>query len=142
MGPWAVAGACIVLELLVLLAIHIPLAGVAVPAAALLIPMPDIVCVTLDLSNGDGVCPPTLLTLSSEPLDGPAPPLYLWLYLSLAWCVISYGMQQSANRDELWDLTGQLAFYKSYHSDPVNVAIHAIFVPIILWTAIGTVNSQ
>ncbi|KAF8339115.1 uncharacterized protein EI90DRAFT_3144276 [Cantharellus anzutake] len=29
----------------------------------------------------------------------------------------------------------QLAFYGAYHSNPINVAIHIVFVPTILWTA-------
>lgn len=30
------------------------------------------------------------------------------------------------------DLEEQLAFYRKYHSDPVNVAVHMVFVPLIL----------
>lgn len=36
----------------------------------------------------------------------------------------------------LFDLCSQLAFYKSYHSDRVNVLIHAIFVPTILYSSL------
>lgn len=32
------------------------------------------------------------------------------------------------------DLETQLAFYGSYHSHPLNQAIHFVFVPLILWT--------
>ncbi|CUS22924.1 LAQU0S07e03290g1_1 [Lachancea quebecensis] len=35
----------------------------------------------------------------------------------------------------LFDLSSQLAFYKSYHSDSINVMIHAIFVPTILYSS-------
>ena len=33
------------------------------------------------------------------------------------------------------DLLSELAFYSKFHMDPRNVLIHAIFVPLILWTA-------
>lgn len=33
-----------------------------------------------------------------------------------------------------FNLKEQLAFYGSYHSNPINQAIHAIFVPLILWS--------
>ena len=32
------------------------------------------------------------------------------------------------------DLTEHLAFYGVYHQDPVNQAIHFIFVPTLLWS--------
>lgn len=34
------------------------------------------------------------------------------------------------------DLEGQLGFYRAYHSDPVNVAIHMVFIPLILLSAL------
>ncbi|KAG5365613.1 putative endoplasmic reticulum membrane protein [Yarrowia sp. B02] len=34
-----------------------------------------------------------------------------------------------------YDLKNQLAFYRAYHSNPVNVVIHVICVPIILLTS-------
>ncbi|SCU93760.1 LADA_0G04764g1_1 [Lachancea dasiensis] len=37
---------------------------------------------------------------------------------------------------ELLDLTTQLAFYKSYHSNHTNVLIHAAFVPLILYSSL------
>ncbi|KAI0370178.1 DUF962-domain-containing protein [Pilatotrama ljubarskyi] len=36
----------------------------------------------------------------------------------------------------LLDVKRQLTFYGAYHDHPVNVAIHMIFVPTILWTAL------
>ena len=33
-----------------------------------------------------------------------------------------------------FNLGDQLAFYGSYHHNPVNQAIHFVFVPAILWT--------
>jgi uncharacterized membrane protein YGL010W len=33
-----------------------------------------------------------------------------------------------------FNLRDQLIFYGSYHSNPINQAIHFIFVPLILWT--------
>ncbi|SCV00544.1 LANO_0F07404g1_1 [Lachancea nothofagi CBS 11611] len=36
---------------------------------------------------------------------------------------------------DLFDLTTQLAFYKSYHSNHTNVLIHAMFVPLILYSS-------
>lgn len=38
------------------------------------------------------------------------------------------------------DLHTQLAFYKSYHSDTVNVLIHSIFVPSILFSSMLILN--
>lgn len=31
------------------------------------------------------------------------------------------------------DTCQQLAFYGSYHSNPINIAIHILFVPLIMW---------
>ncbi|SCU92793.1 LAME_0F01508g1_1 [Lachancea meyersii CBS 8951] len=36
---------------------------------------------------------------------------------------------------ELFDLTTQLACYKGYHSNDTNVQIHAVFVPLILFSS-------
>ncbi|SCU84563.1 LAFA_0D10660g1_1 [Lachancea sp. 'fantastica'] len=36
---------------------------------------------------------------------------------------------------ETFDLTTQLAFYKRYHSNDTNVQIHAVFVPLILYSS-------
>ncbi|QRV72736.1 endoplasmic reticulum membrane protein [Ceratobasidium sp. AG-Ba] len=36
---------------------------------------------------------------------------------------------------KLFDVNHQLAFYGAYHSNKINIAIHIICVPIILWTA-------
>ncbi|CCF57203.1 hypothetical protein KAFR_0C02100 [Kazachstania africana CBS 2517] len=36
--------------------------------------------------------------------------------------------------EELFNLRSQLSFYKYYHSDRINVLIHSIFVPIILFS--------
>ncbi|KAG8923660.1 hypothetical protein FRC01_012507 [Tulasnella sp. 417] len=36
---------------------------------------------------------------------------------------------------KLFDVEHQLVFYGAYHSHKVNVAIHMVFVPTILWTA-------
>lgn len=33
-----------------------------------------------------------------------------------------------------WDLHQELAFYGSYHQNPINQLIHFIFIPIIWWT--------
>ena len=35
---------------------------------------------------------------------------------------------------KLFDVDHQLAFYGAYHSNKINVAIHIICVPIIMWT--------
>lgn len=32
------------------------------------------------------------------------------------------------------DFSEELAFYGSYHQDPVNQAIHFVFVPLVRWT--------
>jgi len=36
----------------------------------------------------------------------------------------------------LFDIRKQLTFYGSYHSHPVNVAIHIFGVPLLLWSAL------
>lgn len=36
---------------------------------------------------------------------------------------------------KLFDVEHQLVFYGAYHSNKVNVAIHMVFVPTILWTS-------
>jgi len=36
---------------------------------------------------------------------------------------------------KLFDVKTQLKFYGAYHANPINVAVHVICVPIILWTA-------
>ena len=56
----------------------------------------------------------------------------------LVLCIaIPLGMEQSKRRGELYDLKESLAFYKSYHSNPVNEAIHLVCIPGILWSSIG-----
>ncbi|KAH9999366.1 hypothetical protein BJV77DRAFT_1142607 [Russula vinacea] len=35
---------------------------------------------------------------------------------------------------DLFDIRKQLAFYGSYHSNPINIAIHILFVPLIMWS--------
>jgi uncharacterized membrane protein YGL010W len=35
-----------------------------------------------------------------------------------------------------FNLKDQLGFYASYHAHPLNVLIHVICVPLILWTAV------
>ncbi|KIJ26023.1 hypothetical protein M422DRAFT_236683 [Sphaerobolus stellatus SS14] len=37
---------------------------------------------------------------------------------------------------DLFDVKHQLIFYGKYHSNKVNVAIHMVFVPLIVWTAL------
>jgi len=44
-------------------------------------------------------------------------------------------LKQVAKDNDLWDVEEQLAFYGAYHHTPGNKAIHLVFVPIILWTA-------
>jgi len=34
----------------------------------------------------------------------------------------------------LFDIRKQLAFYGSYHSHPINIVVHVIFVPLIMWS--------
>ncbi|KAG8979803.1 hypothetical protein FRB90_007909, partial [Tulasnella sp. 427] len=36
---------------------------------------------------------------------------------------------------KLFDVEHQLVFYGAYHSNKVNVAIHMVFVPAILWSS-------
>eukprot|EP00002_Diphylleia_rotans_P025378 TRINITY_DN5012_c0_g1_i6.p1 TRINITY_DN5012_c0_g1~~TRINITY_DN5012_c0_g1_i6.p1 ORF type:complete len:208 (+),score=44.69 TRINITY_DN5012_c0_g1_i6:61-684(+) len=49
--------------------------------------------------------------------------------------------QRNPNAVGLFDLKGQLAFYGEYHSNPVNRAIHAIFVPTILWSVFAMLQA-
>ena len=35
----------------------------------------------------------------------------------------------------IFDLTSQLAFYASYHTNKTNQLVHIIFVPVLLWSA-------
>ncbi|KAK0461709.1 uncharacterized protein EV420DRAFT_124537 [Desarmillaria tabescens] len=37
---------------------------------------------------------------------------------------------------ELFDIRKQFTFYGSYHTNPINVTIHIICVPMILWTGL------
>ncbi|TPX44708.1 hypothetical protein SeLEV6574_g04323 [Synchytrium endobioticum] len=37
---------------------------------------------------------------------------------------------------KLFDLEAQLCSYGAYHSNPLNVAIHMVFVPTIFWSAL------
>ncbi|KAI0254351.1 DUF962-domain-containing protein [Lactifluus subvellereus] len=36
---------------------------------------------------------------------------------------------------DLFNVRKQLAFYGAYHSNPINVAIHIVCVPLIMWSA-------
>lgn len=36
---------------------------------------------------------------------------------------------------EVFDVRKQLTFYGAYHNNPTNVAVHMVFVPLILWTS-------
>ncbi|KAF7728201.1 hypothetical protein EC973_006595 [Apophysomyces ossiformis] len=38
---------------------------------------------------------------------------------------------------DIFDLKKQLVFYGAHHNNKVNIAIHMVFVPIILWTFFG-----
>ncbi|KAL1732728.1 hypothetical protein EV714DRAFT_247242 [Schizophyllum commune] len=40
-----------------------------------------------------------------------------------------------STKASLFDVKAQLTFYGAYHSNKVNVGIHMIFVPTIMWTA-------
>ena len=108
-----------------------PIVGAALTVLGPLCPMPQLLCDALDLS----ACGP-VLTLEVDPVyEGKHGPIKYYLFL--LWLAIPIGMQQSKQRGELFDLHGQMVFYKSYHSDRINVAIHALCIPIILWTALG-----
>jgi len=37
---------------------------------------------------------------------------------------------------DLFDVKKQLAFYASYHRNPINIGIHICCVPLILWTSL------
>ncbi|CDO74546.1 hypothetical protein BN946_scf184632.g3 [Trametes cinnabarina] len=39
-------------------------------------------------------------------------------------------------RSDLFDVKKQLTFYGAYHNHPVNIAIHTVFVPAILWSSL------
>ncbi|QRV87604.1 endoplasmic reticulum membrane protein [Ceratobasidium sp. AG-Ba] len=42
---------------------------------------------------------------------------------------------------KLFDVNHQLAFYGAYHSNKINIAIHIICVPIILWQVVFLANA-
>jgi uncharacterized membrane protein YGL010W len=46
--------------------------------------------------------------------------------------VVCSAMMRRVQKNE--DLEDQLVFYSSYHQDPVNIAIHCVFIPMIWWT--------
>lgn len=35
---------------------------------------------------------------------------------------------------KLFDVNHQLVFYGAYHANPINIAVHMIFVPLIVWS--------
>jgi uncharacterized membrane protein YGL010W len=39
-------------------------------------------------------------------------------------------------------ISSQLTFYASYHSNPVNIAIHMVCIPMILWWARALENCR
>jgi len=53
----------------------------------------------------------------------------------LASQAVAAGMHYVVISGLKYDFKDQLAFYGTYHQDPVNQAIHFVFIPIILWTA-------
>jgi uncharacterized membrane protein YGL010W len=134
MDDAALAGVVLCLALLFgVLVPKFPIIGAGLTLLGPLCPMPAPVCGAL------GIAPAScgaVLTLELDESSGDVHDVIKG-YLFLLWLVIPLGMQQSAHRGELFDLPGQMTFYKSYHSDPINVAIHAVCIPLILWTAIG-----
>lgn len=130
MEPNAVAGVAAVLVLYFALLPEFPAAGVLLTVVFPWVPMPAALCGLLGVSQCDSML---VLTLD----ESFSPHVAFQAYLVLVWLVIPIGMSQSASRGELFDLKGQITFYKSYHTDPINVAIHAVCIPMILWTAIG-----
>jgi uncharacterized membrane protein YGL010W len=110
-----------------------PVVGALLTALGPFVPAPKLLCDALELAPG--ACR-TVLTFEADPgHDGKHD--FLKYYLCLLWLTIPIGMQQSKRRGELYDMKGQMVFYKSYHSDTINVAIHALCIPLILWTALG-----
>lgn len=43
----------------------------------------------------------------------------------------------TSTKSDLWNLESQLAFYRSYHHNTINVLLHTIFIPTILYTSTG-----
>lgn len=41
----------------------------------------------------------------------------------------------TTNMSSLFDIRKQFTFYGAYHTNPVNVAIHIVCVPLIIWFA-------
>eukprot|EP00466_Bigelowiella_natans_P011964 jgi/Bigna1/90796/estExt_fgenesh1_pg.C_790079 len=64
-------------------------------------------------------------------------PQALKIYMAILMPLLIVGMIQSAVRGELFNFKQQVKFYMSYHMEPVNVLIHVIFVPTLLYTALG-----
>ena len=63
-------------------------------------------------------------------------PFGFQVYASIVIVCFFLAFVQSGIRGDLLDLDANLAFYKSYHSDPVNIFIHACCIWPILWTSL------
>jgi hypothetical protein len=111
--------------------IRFPLLGYLIVFAGLMLPFPKFVCSYLTTSSQCGTAPALRMDFESEI------PLF-WRAYMLGLCIlIPLGMEQSRRRGELYDLKEGLAFYKAYHSNPINEAIHLVCIPGILWSTIG-----
>ena len=109
--------------------IRYPLIGTLIVFSGLILPFPKVICPYLGPQCGFTAA----LTLT---VDDNMPTFWKG-YLLIIGVLIPLGMEQSKRRGELYDLKEGLAFYKSYHSNPINLAIHLICIPGILWSSIG-----
>ena len=109
--------------------IRFPLIGYLVLLAGLILPFPNILCAFLSTSQ----CGSAALKIDLEADI----PIFWRVYMLVLFILIPLGMEQSKRRGELYDLKEGLAFYKAYHSNPINEAIHLVCIPGILWSTIG-----
>ena len=115
-----------------------PILGAVVTLGCPFVKMAPAVCAALGLTECGSRM---LLEVAPDPGNPELHPAMVG-YLMLVWTVLPIGMQQSKLRGELFDLEGQISFYRSYHTDRINCAIHAVCIPTILWTAMGLYSAS
>jgi len=110
--------------------IRLPLVGVFLIALGAFVPFPPAVCQWVSTSPE---CKVTVGMDSEIPIG--------WcVYGVLVVVLIPLGMEQSRRRNELYNLVDSVSFYKAYHSNAINEAIHLCCIPTILWSAIGILS--
>ncbi len=125
-------GAGLVTVFMVLsLFVRVPLAGFVIILSGLVLPFPKFMCEHISTNAQCGVAPALSIGLEEDV------PMFWRIYMTALCILIPLGMEQSRSRRELYDLKESLSFYKAYHSNPINEAIHLVCIPTILWSTIG-----